>query len=39
MNSITYKDKKCKTEHHVIGMGGSMSQKKTYKRIMKNTVR
>ena len=28
MSSMTYKDKKRKTDHHVIGMGDSMPQKK-----------
>ena len=27
MSSMTYKDKKRKTDHHVIGMGDSMPQK------------
>jgi len=27
MSSMTYKDKKCKTDHHVIGMADSMPQK------------
>jgi len=29
MSSITYKDKKRKTDHHVIGMADSMPLKKT----------
>jgi len=28
MSSMTYKDKKRKTDHHVIGMGDSMPRKK-----------
>jgi len=28
MSNMTYKDEKRKTDHHVIGVGDSMSQKK-----------